>query len=238
MTDKTLVTFLLDKSGSMGSIKYDTMGAFNAYLDELRKSADSIDFSLLQFDTISLEKTCVNEPVATAPALTDANYKPNGGTPLIDAAYNAIQAVEVAISKRDIKPKIVICIQTDGQENSSVEHTWDELNSLIKEKTALGWQFNFMGAGIDAYEQGRRMGVMAESTVSYDSSNAASTDSAFVSSAMNTRSFATGASSNTNYSLGQKSASGDKFDPSGGWKQPGLNPKPKAKKSIVDKINL
>ncbi len=54
---------------------------------------------------------------------------------------------------------MVICIQTDGLENASTEHTWAELNLLIKEKAKLGWQFNFMGAGIDAYEQGRQMGI-------------------------------------------------------------------------------
>jgi hypothetical protein len=33
---------------------------------------------------------------------------------------------------------VVICIQTDGQENSSTEHSWNELNALVKEKAALG----------------------------------------------------------------------------------------------------
>jgi hypothetical protein len=32
-TMKTLVTFLLDRTGSMQSIKADTIGGFNAYLD-------------------------------------------------------------------------------------------------------------------------------------------------------------------------------------------------------------
>ena len=74
MTDKqkTLVTFLLDKSGSMASIKHDTMTAFNAYLDAMRQN-DGIEFSLLQFDTNSVEKTCVGVPVAGAPPLTDQN---------------------------------------------------------------------------------------------------------------------------------------------------------------------
>jgi hypothetical protein len=63
---------------------------------------------------------------------------------------------------------VVICIQTDGQENSSTEHIWNELNALVKEKAALGWQFNFMGVGMDAYDQGARMGIAPAATVAYD----------------------------------------------------------------------
>ena len=46
----TLVTFLLDRTGSMQSIKDDTIGAFNAYLETLKKKGGGIEFSFLQFD--------------------------------------------------------------------------------------------------------------------------------------------------------------------------------------------
>jgi hypothetical protein len=45
----TLVTFLLDRTGSMQAIKADTIGGFNAYLDTLeREVGDLVEFSLLQ----------------------------------------------------------------------------------------------------------------------------------------------------------------------------------------------
>jgi hypothetical protein len=74
----------------------------------------------------------------------------------IDAAYKTIKAVEKSLNGSN--PKVVVCIQTDGHENASTEHTWDELNALIKEKSAAGWQFNFLGTGIDAYDTGAHMG--------------------------------------------------------------------------------
>ena len=81
----------------------------------------------------------------------------------------------------------MICIQTDGEENASEEHNWDELSALVKEKRALGWQFNFMGAGIDAYDQGARMGIAADQTLSYDPKDPAANKAAFMAAAESTR---------------------------------------------------
>src|SRR5215468_82268 len=160
---RTMVTFLLDETGSMESIKDDTIGGFNSYLDSLKAEAAPIDFTLIKFDSRRIEKVCVAVPVSQVAELTMESYQPGASTPLIDAAYKTIKAVEKSLNGRS--PKVVICIQTDGHENASTEHTWDELNALIKEKSAAGWQFNFLGTGIDAYDTGSRMGVAAMATM-------------------------------------------------------------------------
>jgi uncharacterized protein YegL len=209
-SQSTLVTFLLDRSSSMMSVKAGTIEAFNAYLGGLQKDAVGINFSLVQFDTEGLEKVHVNIPVADARKLTDEGYRPRGGTPLIDAAYKVIKAVEASEAGKS-GAKIVICIQTDGEENSSKEYTWEALKTLINEKTKLGWQFNFMGCGIDAYDQGQKMGIAAVNTMSYDRNSEVKTKAAFAASASNTRAFASGLAANTSYSMGQRSAAGDAF---------------------------
>src|SRR5262245_21759182 len=121
-------------------------------------------FTLIKFDSRRIEKVCVAVPVSEVAELTMQSYQPGASTPLIDAAYKTIKAVEKSLKASN--PRVVVCIQTDGHENASTEHTWDELNALIKEKTAAGWQFNFLGTGIDAYDTGARMGVAAMSTMS------------------------------------------------------------------------
>jgi hypothetical protein len=64
-TDRhTLVTFLLDETGSMESIKDDTIGGFNAYLGSLKAESAPIDFTLIKFDSRRIEKVCVAVPVA------------------------------------------------------------------------------------------------------------------------------------------------------------------------------
>lgn len=209
--ETTLVTFLLDRTGSMQSIKDDTIGAFNAYLESLKKDGDRIEFSFLQFDSMSIDKICVNTPIAEVHPLTNETFVPRASTPLIDAAYETITAVAEAVARRDRAPKVVICIQTDGQENSSTEHDWTSLNLLIKEKAGLGWQFNFMGAGIDAYEQGRQMGIPAAATVSYDKTSRRATVEAFAAAAENTRNYSEGRAPTVGFSAAQKAAAGDRF---------------------------
>lgn len=206
---KTVVTFLLDRSGSMESVKQETISGFNVYLETLKDSGEKIDMTLVQFDTEGMQKDYVLQPIGTVPKLDETTFKPRGGTPLIDAAYKTIKAVEAQEKAKGAK--IVVCIQTDGQENSSHQHNWESLKALIAEKTKEGWQFNFMGCGIDAYDQGARMGISRGSTVSY-AKDAASNRAAFSATASNTASFSAGRSFDTSYSPSQKAASGDAFD--------------------------
>lgn len=209
--DKTLVTFLLDRSGSMMSIRDATIEAFNAYVDSLRDAP--IDFTFLQFDSVSVDRVCVGIPVANAPKLDTHNFQPRASTPLIDACVKTIRAVDEALAAVKGKRKVVVCFQTDGEENCSTEHTWAELNLLIKEKTLAGWQFNFMGAGIDAYQQARQMGLSAGQTMSYNPTDLQATRSAFVASAAATQRFGSGMAASTNYLSTEKQAAGDKYDP-------------------------
>lgn len=208
----TLVTFLLDRSQSMSAVYDETIGAFNAYLKTLKEEGKGIKFSFVQFDTISIDRLYIAEPIANVPELTRKTFEPRGATPLIDAAFKTIEAVDASLSKYDKKPKVVVAIQTDGQENSSREHTWEELKGLVERKTKEGWEFSFMGTGIDAYDQGARMGVSVANTISTGLS-AAEMGSSFRSLASNTAMFSAGTRGSTSYTAHQKVAAGDKFDP-------------------------
>jgi hypothetical protein len=229
---RTLVTFLLDRTGSMEAIRDDTIGGFNAYLDGLKgNGATDIDFTLIQFDSVSIDKVCVAVPVAEVTKLTRDTYQPRASTPLIDAAVKTIDAVEASLRSQPAA-KVVICIQTDGQENSSTEHNWAELNALVKEKSAKGWQFNFMGVGIDAYDQGARMGISPAATLAYDHRDRQATVAAFSASAENARRYARAEAPDTDYTPAQKVGSGDRFGNVVG------KVKRELKKAIVDDINL
>ena len=69
-----------------------------------------------------------------------------------------------------------------------------------------------MGAGIDAYEQGAKMGVATDATVSYGKFSRAETMAAFEASASNTMDFASGRKANVDYSTAQKELAGDRYD--------------------------
>jgi hypothetical protein len=159
---------------------------------------------------MSIDKICVAVPVAQVEKLTRDTYQPRASTPLIDAAYKTIEAVEASLATRPAE-KVVICIQTDGHENASTEHSWNDLNALVKEKAAKGWQFNFMGVGIDAYDQAAQMGIAPAATVAYDHRDAQATRAVFAATAQNAREYASGIRPGSSYRAEQKRAAGDVF---------------------------
>jgi hypothetical protein len=174
MTKKTIVTFLLDETGSMQKIKDDTIGGFNAYLASLKELDSEVAFTLICFDSNRTRKVHVGTPIADVIELTADTYTPGAFTPLYDAAVKTIRATaEVAAASPDAL--VIVVIQTDGDENASREFTRADLADLVKEKTAAGWQFVFLGTGIDAYKTGAGMGFSAGNTMSYAGDKSAQT---------------------------------------------------------------
>lgn len=162
---KTYVTFVLDETGSMMSIKDDTIGGFNQYLGDLKKSNNPVFFSLLKFDSNRVEKVCIDKPVSEVPELNSDTYRPGAMTPLIDAVMGAIKATEEAVKDKDAQ--VVVVVQTDGQENASREHSRQALAQKVKEKTEAGWLFTFLGAGIDAWGEAQSLGFNLGNTIAY-----------------------------------------------------------------------
>jgi len=148
----TIVSFLLDRTGSMADIKDGTIGGFNAYLDALERDAgDLVQFTLLQFDSQSIDTLCMGAKPSEVERLTPETYQPRAYTPLIDACFKTIKVTEEIVARRRDKPRVIVAFQTDGEENASREHTLDELRELIERRKAEGWQFIFLGVDIDAY---------------------------------------------------------------------------------------
>jgi len=164
---KVLVNVILDKSGSMSAKVQDVIGGFNLYLDELAKEpAVDYGFSLTLFDT-TVEMKCKAVPLAKVAKLDDATYKPGGNTALLDAVGETVQTIVT-----ESFDKIVTVIMTDGEENSSREWTLEGVRELIGKKEATGnWTFVFLGANLDAFDQGAALGVPRANAFSYDAAN-------------------------------------------------------------------
>jgi uncharacterized protein with von Willebrand factor type A (vWA) domain len=162
-----LVNVILDKSGSMSTKVQDVIGGFNLYLDELAKEqAVDYGFSLTLFDTV-VEMKYTGAPLASVAKLDGSSYRPSGNTALFDAVGNTVQTVST-----ESFDKIITVIMTDGEENSSREWTLRAIRELIKTKEAAGnWTFVFLGANLDAFEQGADLGVPLQNIVRYNPAN-------------------------------------------------------------------
>lgn len=147
---KTLVAFLLDRTGSMESVKKETIGGFNGYLDELNKKKEGKDiiFHFTQFDTISIDVLADSVPLKNVKKLTEETYQPRGGTPLYDAIGKTIRAIEEKANGH----KVLFVTLTDGEENSSSEWTQATIKDLIKEKESKHhWTFSYIGVSPEAW---------------------------------------------------------------------------------------
>lgn len=157
----TPVLVAVDASGSMYRVKDDVIGGFNQYMDDLRNDADnSYRVTLVTFDTVT-EKVFMGLNVGKVPNLSDATYTPRGATALLDAIGVLVSSY---VPVEGDRPPLVV-VHTDGKENASHEWRLGALQQLIKDRTEQGWQFVFLGAGLDTWQQGDTLGMYSASTV-------------------------------------------------------------------------
>lgn len=169
MTDPTFthIAFLLDRSGSMQSIREDTVGGFAAFCEEQRGEPGRCTVSLSQFDT-TYEQVYVDRRLEEVPPL---QLVPRGSTALLDAIGRMVGELGSRLSAlpEDQRPgSVVVGIMTDGLENSSRELTHAQVKDVIRHQTDVyGWQFMYMGADQDAVEVGTSIGVDPGLSVTY-----------------------------------------------------------------------
>lgn len=162
----THLVFLLDRSGSMQSIKSDVIGGFEAFVAEQRVAEGECTVTLAQFDN-RYEVVYHNIPLAEVPPLA---LDPRGMTALHDSMGRLITGTmaEIEVLADHDKPgSVVVAIMTDGLENASTEWSGPAIKSLVEQQTSRGWEFLYMGADQNAVEVGRGLGVRTEQAITY-----------------------------------------------------------------------
>lgn len=162
--EATDILCIVDRSGSMSTIKDDAIGGFNSFLERQKKEPGDAHMTLVQFDN-EYEEVFVGKNVSDVPPYTKDTYVPRGTTALFDAVGKAITSLNERRMKtsEEERPDRVICvILTDGHENSSREYNEPAVKKLIEEKKKMKWEFIFVAAGMDqcvAENIGAGMGV-------------------------------------------------------------------------------
>jgi hypothetical protein len=175
MKDTTHIAVLLDRSGSMDSIKAETISGFNFFLNEQKKGGANASLTLVQFDTQATEIVHENRPIDSVPELNAETYQPRGGTPLLDALGETIistgRTLEV-IPEENRPDKVVFVIITDGQENSSRKFTNSQIKEMTEHQTNVyKWQFMYLGANQDAFAEAGNMGIAMANAANFTPAN-------------------------------------------------------------------
>lgn len=148
---------ILDKSGSMESIRHAAVDGFNETLAGIKKAqekyAESQEHfvSLLTFCDCEKKYVFDKVPVAEARKLTLDDYEPCCCTPLYDAMGFTLTTMRNHVKKVD-DAVVVVTIITDGYENASKEYTGAAVKKLVEELKGEGWTFTYMGANQDSVE--------------------------------------------------------------------------------------
>lgn len=176
--DLTHLVLVIDRSGSMYSVKDRMDEAINGVIQEQKLEKGECTISIYQFDsdgtwdkpTLRLDEVCHGIPIAEAPQF---NIKPSGGTPLIDATCKVIDdtgSYLASIPERWRPGRVIFVIVTDGNENTSVENTKEGLNKRIeRQRDTYKWTFMFLGANQDAIAEAQKYGIKQDFALTYAS---------------------------------------------------------------------
>jgi Mg-chelatase subunit ChlD len=161
----TALMLIIDRSGSMSSIRDDMVGGLTTLVEEQRKQPGLLTISMVSFDNqVELQHQMA------APSAVNIQLEPRGGTALYDAmgfGLNTLQADIDALPDHAKPETVQVVVVTDGHENASAEYSGKTVKQLVTEKTKNNWDIVFLGANQDAVMKGAELGIDRDRSMSY-----------------------------------------------------------------------
>jgi hypothetical protein len=178
--DVTEIICIIDRSGSMESIRSDAIGGFNRFLADQQEPEDPARLTMVLFDD-QYEVVHNGTDIHSVPLLTNTTFVPRGSTALLDAVGKTLNTVSARLSEipvNDRPEKIIVAILTDGHENASREFSLPVIREMISHySTDLKWDFIYLAATQDAFGEAGKMGIPADNTMQVSASKAGIQDS-------------------------------------------------------------
>ncbi|MCL1593558.1 MAG: VWA domain-containing protein [Actinomycetia bacterium] len=165
--DSALITFVLDESGSMGSIETEARQGFNDYLEDQIGHGGETWWTLTTFNQKARTRFAAIPGAEVRPLTED--YSPSGMTALYDAVGSSVTKTQAYLETLggERSSDVIVVILTDGMENASQQWTDRQVFDLITEAEDSGWQFVFLGANQNSWDVSRRMGIRKGTVVDW-----------------------------------------------------------------------
>jgi uncharacterized protein YegL len=170
--EKTQIICILDRSGSMSSIMDDSIGGFNTFIKQQKELPDEATLTVVLFDD-KYELLYDDVDIKKVKEITEKEWYPRGSTSLYDAIGKTINEVKANHRKLGVEAsaKVLVCIITDGLNNTSKEYDLDDVKKLIKDCENDDWNFIYLAANQDAFSVGSSFGVSIGNTYTYTASS-------------------------------------------------------------------
>ena len=148
---------ILDESGSMISIKRETINGFNETVQTIKDAQNKHNetqqhfVTLVSFNSSGIKTIYDKVPCDDVEELTKESFQPNASTPLYDAMGITLNKFRYTLDE-NADNKVLVTIITDGEENSSAEYKSNMIKMLVEELQSKGWVFAYIGANQNAIE--------------------------------------------------------------------------------------
>ncbi|MDM8539986.1 hypothetical protein QUF90_02760 [Desulfococcaceae bacterium HSG9] len=167
------IVCIIDKSGSMNSIKSDAIGGFNAFLEEQK---DFQENALLTFVLFNDEYFLIHNGVnlKDVQPLSNQTFKPSGMTALLDAVGKTIATIKGRHAEMNTEKrpgKVLMAILTDGEENASEEYSRQQIFDMIELQKEEGWEFLFLAANQDAIKAAESIAIPSDRTIDFEATD-------------------------------------------------------------------
>lgn len=155
---------ILDESGSMSSVRKETLQYMKEVLSGIRKSQETFPdqahlVTVVTFagsGTDGVRVRCEQIPAGMIDDLAETEYRPGGSTPLYDAMGQTLSGLEPFVHPED---RVIVTVITDGYENASGVYARSSITELVDGLEKKGWIFAYIGANLDAVEEARNIHI-------------------------------------------------------------------------------
>lgn len=202
----TRVGIVLDRSGSMLTIRDEMIAGCNDQLKVLRQSEEEgneVYVTLISFATFVDKPIFLNAPVSSIPNLTPERYQPEGATAMFDGVGDMLDSLCENKDLNDENVSFLVLVISDGEENASQRFGPSAIAQRVKALQATGrWTFVYLGANQDLSEVKENMNLYTGNTAAFNSTAEGTVRASYVTSQnlasyMNSR--AQGVSSTDNF---------------------------------------
>ena len=163
---RCIAAIVLDRSGSMGSMRQEAVDAFNEQIREIKKHSKELPTKvcLVTFSSNVDTPLFWNVDVDKIEDLTYDRYVPDGMTAMRDAVGYTVKRIQEIKDAAKKDTAILDMTISDGQENNSKEFSDKELAELVQEsQKTKRWTFTYLGANQDLSQVCASTGISAGS---------------------------------------------------------------------------
>lgn len=170
---------ILDKSGSMESIKEATIAGYNETVQSIKTAQKKYDdkqdhlFTFMVFCGCEKKLIYDKTPIDMVQILTPDTYNPCCMTPLYDAMGFCLTQLRNDLKGQE-NYKVLVTIITDGYENASREYDSQTIKQLINELKTAGWTFAYIGANQDVEKVSAKLSI--DNCLEFNADPASTTD--------------------------------------------------------------